>query len=489
LWSSKPGIRCYKKIYVGSGKSLTINPGTVIKGDSVANPVDATALVVDRGAKIYAQGTAECPIVFTSKRDNLNSASYGIANRGKWGGVVILGNATTNLTLANALAANAVGGTCTGSSCFGTGVGTGFVEGFVVSNPRNQYGGADDADNSGILKYVSIRHAGAKINAAGNELNGLTLGAVGSQTIIENIDIISNDDDGIEFFGGTVNVKNISVLFSNDDMYDWDQGWRGNAQFIFGIQLNDNVNSPAADNGFEADGDDQKTNATPLSKPTIYNATIIGDGDANQNTSDNSAHAAINAKEFTGGLIYNSIFANFETGLNMQQAKGTRVGDEAYYNWNTTGDLTVKSNTFVGMANSVRLNKAKASDGIAASGADLTKFSVTDKNDTTATVAGFDFTVTFSDPFTSTVSNEYDAVPNPALTTTQATPVNNFFTYAPYKGAFSSTQKSWLSDWSYTTLIDATGGLIACPTDINKDGSTTGADLGTLLLNFGGSCK
>ena len=478
-----------RKIYVGAGKSLTIQPGTLIKGDTaIGGPVNATALVVNRGAKIYAAGTAECPIVFTAKADPMNN-TYGVSNRGKWGGVVVLGNGITNLTLANATAANAPGGTCVGSSCFGTGVGTGFIEGFTVADVRNQYGGNDNADNSGVLKYISIRHAGAKINTNGNELNGLTLGAVGNGTIIENIDIIANDDDGIEWFGGAVNVKNISVLFSNDDMFDWDQGWVGNAQFLFGIQLNDNLNSPAADNGFEMDSDDQKTSATPLSRPTIYNATLIGDGDANQNTSDNSAHAAINAKEYTGGLIYNSIFANFETGLNMQKTFVAPRTGEAYVNWTPGTDLQVGCNTFINMAQAIRTSKSKTSDGAAALSTDLTKFSVTDKNDTVASVAGFDFVVAFSNPTTNVVSDEFDAIPNPALATTCATPTSNFFTYAPYKGAFSSTQKNWLSDWSYTTLIDVTNGLVACPTDVNKDGSTTNSDLSQILINFGQSCK
>lgn len=481
--------RIDRKIYVDTLKSLVIQPGTVIYGDPSpgGDPVQACALVVTRGGKIYADGTEECPIVFTATADPMNG-TYGVSNRGMWGGVVILGKATTNLTLANAT--SAFGGTCVGSSCFGTGVGTGYVEGFIAANSENQYGGTDDDDNSGIFRYVSIRHPGAVINTNGNELNGLTLGAVGRNTIIEHVDIISSNDDGIEWFGGTVNVKYITVMFCNDDKFDWDQGYRGKLQFVFGID-GDQPTDPAADNGIEADNDDQKTDATPLSRPVIYNMTIIGNGDLNQNVFDNSAHAAINAKEYTGGEIYNSVFARFETGFNMQQAPGSRVsGHEAYSNWDTTGTLIVKCNSFVGMAPShgLRLNKSKTSDGIAPSTANWTKFLTTDANDTVPSVAGFDFVyaMNFS---TNSVSDKFDAIPNPALATTCNTPADGFFQPAAYKGAFSSIGQNWLSDWSYTQLLNIQSGIAPCPTDINGDGITNNGDFLQLLGQFNQSCQ
>ena len=474
-----------KKIYVPSGKSITIQPGTLIKGNvnPGGDPTLATALVISRGGKIFASGTPDCQVVFTAQADNM-TGTYGVENSGAWGGLVLLGNATNNLTLGNAT--STFGGSCTGSSCFGTGVGTGYVEGFIAADSRNQYGGSDDDDNSGILRYVSVRHAGAKINAAGNELNGLTLASVGRGTTIDHVELISSDDDGIEFFGGTVNVKNIAVLFSNDDMFDWDQGWRGNAQFLFGISLT-GAGAPATDNGFEMDNDDQKTNATPLSKPIIYNATLIGNGDANQNVFDNSAHAAINAKEFTGGEIYNSIFANFETGFNMQKTFSAPRTAEAYVNWSPGTDLKVECNTFVNMANSVKTSKSKTSDGAYALAADLTKFSVTDKNDTLATLPGFDYLLTI-DNATNVVSDKYDAVPNPAVSTTCTTPANGFFTATNYKGAFPAATNSWLSDWAYTELAAVTNNTTPCPTDINGDGVTDNIDFLQFVGQFNQSC-
>lgn len=476
-----------KKIYVPNGKNLTIAPGTVIKGNTAGAPVDATALVVERGGKIFASGTATCPIVFTASADPMDG-TYGVSNRGQWGGVVILGKAKNNLTLANATAA--FGGTCTGSGCLATGVGTGFIEGFTAADARNQFGAApgaeDDNDNSGIMRHVSIRHAGAVV-ATANELNGLTLGSVGRGTTLEYIEVVSNDDDGIEFFGGTVNLKYATAMYVSDDMFDWDLGYTGKMQFLFGIYA-DSVSTPNCDNGFECDGDDKKTGALPLSNPTVYNATVIGNNMKNQNLSDKSAHAGINGKELTQGSIYNSIICNFETGFNMQQAPGTRAsGTEVYNNWNA-GTFKVNCNTFVGNSEGLKLDKSKTSDGIAPSGVDNTKFTTTDVNSVVASVPGFDFAWVMNTS-TNSVSDKYDATPNPNLSTTCTPPVDGFFNPANYKGAFKAGEKSWLSDWAYGNLVNTSPGLVPCPTDINLDGITNNTDFLQLLGQFGQSCN
>lgn len=482
-----------KKIYVPNGKSITIQPGTVIKGNvsPTGLPTEATALIVERGGKIFASGTPECPIVFTAAADPLDG-TYGIINHGPWGGVVILGKAANNLTLANAT--STFGGTCVGATCFGTGVGQGYIEGFTAADSRNQYGSAtpDNDDNSGIFKYVSIRHAGAIINANGNELNGLTLGSVGRGTTIDHIEIVSANDDGIEFFGGNVNIKYASVMYGMDDMYDWDHGYTGKMQFLFGIASTQTI-TPSSDNGFEMDNDDQKTSATPLSRPVIFNATLIGNGDLNQNVFDNSAHAAINAKEFTGGEIRSSIFANFETGFNMQQSAGSRAsGVEAYANWSPGTSLVVQCNTFIGNTESIKLNKSKTSDGIAASAGDVTKFGTTDLNTVAATATGFDFAFSI-DGNTNVINDTFDAVPEaiaiplsiPACTPTK----DGFFTETTYQGAFEAGKKSWLSDWSYGNLVKTTKGLVPCPTDLNVDGTTDVTDFLILLNEFDVVCQ
>jgi hypothetical protein len=480
-----------KKIYVAPGKSLTINPGTVIKGRKYSTADSATALTVEVGGKIFADGTSSCQIVFTAEADNLDG-TFPIANKGQWGGLLIAGKATNNLTLA----ANGpfTPGSGNGRLCVADGLGT--FEGFASSNSKDQFGvnlttgGVfDDNDNSGILRYVSIRHSGA-ILSVGGEINGLTLGSVGRGTSIEHIDISSCADDNIEFFGGTVNVKYLTMLFGNDDMLDWDDGYSGKIQFVFGMKT-DNTASVDADNGFEMDADDQKSNLLPRSHPVIYNVTMIGNNKAAL-TSDNSGLAAIEAKELTEGEIYNSVFASFRYGLNLIKSMGTRTGtSESYHNWanaggNGSNSLKVKCNAFVGMTSDFALDK----NGVVAfSAADTAQFYTTDKNVHLAAIPGFDYAFAVNNT-TNVISHKVDATPNPAMSTTGcASPVDGFFTSAPYKGAFASTGQNWMTGWSYAALLQTVGGLQSCPTDLNFDGKTDNIDFLQMLGNFNTTCQ
>ena len=186
---------------------MTIQAGTVIKGEA-GSGANATALLVARGAKLVAEGTAASPIIFTSIADELKPGQIASPNleptlNGLWGGVLILGRAPIS---GNAAAVQ--------------------IEGIPPSDQNGLYGGSDAADNSGSLKYISIRHGGANIGE-GNEINGLTLGGVGTGTVIENVEVIGNQDDGIEWFGGTVNVRNAIVWNAGDDAMDTDQAWAG----------------------------------------------------------------------------------------------------------------------------------------------------------------------------------------------------------------------------------------------------------------------
>jgi hypothetical protein len=482
-----------KKIYVPNGKILTIQPGTVIKGRFDSTPANATALTVEVGGKIFAAGAPDCQIVFTAEADNLDG-TYSISNKGQWGGVLIAGKATNNLTLA----ANGPfqAGVGDGRLCVADGIGT--FEGFASTNSKDQFGvtpaSFDDNDNSGVLKYVSIRHAGA-ILQTGGELNGLTLGSVGRGTTLEHIEITSCADDNIEFFGGTVNIKYLTMLFGNDDMLDWDDGYSGKIQFVFGMKT-DNTASVDADNGFEMDADDQKSNLTPRSHPIIYNVTMIGNNKASL-SSDNSGLAAIEAKELTEGEIYNSVFANFRYGLNVIKAVGTRTGGaESYHNW-TGGSLKVQCNTFVGMTKDFAIDKNAAGGsvvgGIITGGvltSDTAQFYTTDKNKVVASIAGFDYALAINNT-TNGITHTVDAIPNPALSTTgcPTAPVDGFFTPAAYRGAFAPTGKNWMSEWSYSTLLGTVKGMQSCPTDINVDGSTNNSDFLQLLGQFNNSCN
>ena len=481
-----------KKIYIPTGKTLTINPGTVIKARFDAAPQNANALVIERGAKIMAEGAPDCQIVFTAEADALDGL-YPIANKGQWGGIVILGKASNNLTLAGNGPFVAGGA---GKLAVADGLGT--MEGFASTAIQDQYGANlsggesfNDNDNSGILKYVSIRYSGA-ILAVGAELNALSLGSVGRGTTIENVEVVSCADDNIEIYGGTVNMKYITTIFGNDDMFDWDLGWSGKAQFLFGMKT-DNTASEDSDNGFESDSDDQKTNATLKSKPVIYNATILGNSKTTL-TSDNSSIAAINAKELTGGEIYNSVFANFKNGLNLVKSLGTRSGtSEAYHNWsNSLGNgseiLKVKCNTFVGCTNPLTVGSNPAN----VVAADNTQFTTTDLNTivTGNTLPGFDYSFAVNNT-TNVFSAKNDPVPNPALSVAgcPVAPADGFFRAANYRGAFASTGDNWLSDWSYSQILGATKGLVSCPTDINGDGVTNVSDFLIFAPAFGSSCN
>jgi len=489
-----------QKIYIPSGQTITIAPGTVLKGrlapdgatPGTPDPVKASALVIERGGKIIADGSADCQIVFTAEADPVNG-TYAIANKGKWGGLVILGKASNNLTYA-ANGPFVAGGS--GKLAVANGLGT--MEGFATSNTQDQYGANltagesfDDNDNSGILRYASVRFAGA-ILFVGAELNGITLGSVGRGTTLEHIEVVSCADDNIELFGGTVNLKYVSTLFGNDDMIDYDCGWTGKAQFIFGMKT-DVTASVDSDNGFEADSDDNKSNNNPKSIPVFYNVTMIGNSKT-ATTSDNSSIAAINAKELTGGEFYNSVFANFKNGFNMVKSFGTRTGgSEAYHNWSTangngTSILKVKCNTFVGVTNPLTVGSAVANVVTA----DNDQF-VADGNVIVVgnTLPGFDYSFTV-DNTTNTFSGKNDVTPNPALSVSgcPSAPVDGFYRAANYRGAFSSNaNENWLSNWSYSQVLGATKGLAACPTDINADGVTNVNDFLQLSSSFGTSCN
>lgn len=238
------------RIAVENGATLTIEAGTIIKGEA-GTQANATALLVARGGKIMAEGTATAPIIFTSVadeicQDDIAAGNFGSPNldptvNGLWGGVIILGKAPIS-----------VSGDATENQ----------IEGIPTSDQNGLYGGSDAADNSGVLKYVSIRHGGTNIGS-GNEINGLSLGGVGSGTTIENIEIVANQDDGIEWFGGAVNVSNVVVWNVGDDGIDTDQSWDGTLDNFMVITVGGHC--------FELDGPE----GTMEAGHTIKNGTII----------------------------------------------------------------------------------------------------------------------------------------------------------------------------------------------------------------------
>lgn len=252
-WTSNNVYQLGGRITVLSGATLTIEPGTIIKGEA-GTGANATALLIARGGKLVADGTAEAPIIFTSVADEIKPADIDAGNfgspnldptvNGLWGGVIILGRAPISASSNNGDVSEVQ------------------IEGIPTSDSNGLYGGNEAADNSGTIRYVSIRHGGANIGA-GNEINGLTLGGVGSGTIIEHVEVVANQDDGIEWFGGTVNVSNVVVWNAGDDAIDTDQSWDGT--------LNNFVVVAATGHSFELDGPEGSYQAGQ----TIQNGTVV----------------------------------------------------------------------------------------------------------------------------------------------------------------------------------------------------------------------
>jgi hypothetical protein len=282
-------------VTVDSAVTLTIPAGTLILGDA---DVAGSALIVRRGGKLIADGRAGAPIVFTSSRP------AGSRNRGDWGGIVLNGLSTCNFPA---------------DQCVGEG----------SSGP---YGGNDPDDDSGVLRYVRIEFAGYEVSF-GNELNGLTLNGVGSGTTIEYVQSHMGSDDGIEWFGGTVNARYLLVTGASDDSFDYSTGWSGKGQFWIALQDPDD-----ADTGFEVDNNEEDYDASPLTRPTIYNVTLIGKA-AGAGTAGESTRALL-LRRGTGGELRNFIVLGFEVGLDIDNA-------ETYARC-ASGDLLIAHSIFHG---------------------------------------------------------------------------------------------------------------------------------------------
>jgi hypothetical protein len=247
-------------VYVTSGSKLIIEPGTKI----ISDISEKGALCIERGGQIIAEGTATKPIVFTSGKPD------GQKSPGDWGGIVILGNAKTNRITEPTIEG---------------GIGKGF-------------GGTNDLDNSGILRYVRIEYAGIA-SQPNSEINALTLGGVGSGTIIENVQTIYANDDAFEFFGGTVNAKNLYAFATADDDFDFDFGYTGT--ITNGVAKRDPqfVDSGDAGNGVECDNDATGTNAQPYTHPKLYNMILIGPNVSTALANHNFALRFRRATQFT----------------------------------------------------------------------------------------------------------------------------------------------------------------------------------------------
>ena len=268
------------KVVVRSGGSLTIEAGTIVKAQN-GQGVEATALVIAAGASINAIGTEDSPIIFTDIEDSIDygdgiiSPNRKPTDTGKWGGVIILGNAIV-----------------------GEDGGSDDIEGIAEGYTWTSYGGNDDEDTSGILSFISIRHSGTQL-AGGDEIQGLTLGGIGSGTTLNNIEVVGSNDDGIEIFGGAAQITNIVILNQRDDAIDLDEGFRGTLTNAV-IVMRSN-----SDNPFEIDGTEDSTG-------TIGGSFTINDATVYANTAPESGKNFLgdwksDATGFTNNVVFKNI--------------------------------------------------------------------------------------------------------------------------------------------------------------------------------------
>ena len=363
-----------EKLYVTDGVSLTIPAGTVIKAKAQTG-ANAAALVVSRGGKIYALGTAEKPIIFTSIDDPIQpdgtyaegESSPGVDVLGKWGGVIVLGHAPGS---------------------FKGDVSEVQIEGIPADDIYGLYGGSNPNDNSGIIQYVSIRHGGADIGE-GNEINGLTLGGVGNQTVIRNVEVVANKDDGVEFFGGTVNASNLLVWGQGDDGLDIDQAYSGTI-YNSVVKL-----EGSSDHGLEIDGPEGSAEGSFQ----ITNTTIIGATDLSNCESLADKGEIADFRSNAMGSLNRIAIKHFAQGKDVELDAGDEDNNSAisdnYKNNKLTFiniDVVVPSNCNIGELSDIFVDKL--SENKSSFSADSENFAefVDDGSEVGANISEFEWT-------------------------------------------------------------------------------------------------
>lgn len=377
-------------VYVPNGVTLTIEKGTVVKSDIEKKG----ALAIERGGKLIADGTADDPIIFTSGKP------ANARERGDWGGVVLLGKATTNR-----------GGSPT-------------IEGGL----GREYGGTEDDDNSGTLRYVRIEFAG--ISAFENsEINALTLAGVGRGTIIENIQVSYANDDAFEFFGGTVNCKNLISYSTADDDFDFDFGYSGKIQYA--VCLRDPAIADSDEgNGIESDNENPAALAQPYTRAVLSNFTFVGpNGAANTQAKLNYANRF---RRHTRFVLRNSILMGFPKGGFVMESDSTA---SAYKQ-----GLSEFKNNLVHALMDAYLSK----DNTKMTTAEVATKAAAEGNVTYATANEIKLT----DPFNLAAPNFLPQAGSPALTGANYTGLDAawFKTTDAFRGAFGSV--NWMDKWT-----------------------------------------
>lgn len=304
-------------VYVTAGATLTIDPGVIVKGDKDTKG----ALIVERGAKIMAEGTVSQPIVFTSNQE-MGSRTYG-----DWGGVILCGKAPVNWSSGQAQ---------------------------VEGGPRSFYGGTDPHDNSGKMKYVRIEFGGIAFSP-NNEVNSLTFCGVGDGTEIDYVQCSYNGDDAYEWFGGTVNAKHLVALRTWDDDFDTDNGFQGKVQF--GAVVRDNVADLSGSKAFESDSYLSGTysgipyDATKVNRSIFSNITAIGPVvNPGATTTDPNFVAAVHIRRGSGISVLNSVIAGWPCGLLIDESSSS-YGSTVANIGSAINDLQFRNNIVCGTSN------------------------------------------------------------------------------------------------------------------------------------------
>jgi hypothetical protein len=403
-------------VYVTKNATLTIPAGTVIAGDKASKGT----LVITRGAKIDAQGTASKPIVFTSAQ------AAGARREGDWGGVILLGRAPINTTGGEAKIEGGLAPT-----------GGGDEKAYIW------FGGTDANDNSGILKYVRIEFAGIAYSPD-NEINGLTLGGVGAGTTLSYIQVYRSGDDAFEWFGGTVNADHLVSTYAWDDDWDTDNGFSGNVQFCVS-QRYKTIADQSGSNGFESDNDANGSANTPQTKAVFSNMTVLGPiTSGNTGTYNANFQHGAQIRRNAAQSIYNSILAGFPVGVYIDGTKGTPT----IKNTGATGvegPLFFKNNIIAGCTTPWKVDAASG-------GSAWTNFSTQASN--TVLPNAQDVLLVNPNKFSDAIAGAADAgrpnfllqAASPALTGADFTGLTGFQAVL-YRGAFD-TANDWTAGWT-----------------------------------------
>jgi len=390
------------EVHVKSGGNIVIPAGTRIFGEKTSKG----SLIIERGGKINAVGTANNPIIFTS------AFPAGNRNAGDWGGIVILGKAKINTV---------------------TGADTASIEGYATSI---YYGGQDDNDSSGVMQYVRIEYAGVAL-APNNEINGLTFGGVGKRTVIDHIMVSYSGDDSFEWFGGNVNCKYLIAYNGIDDEFDTDNGFRGRCQFLLSIK-HPNIADISGSNGFESDNNAAPNFNAPRTQAIFSNVTFIGSKKYDTSTVDPNHKRGMHLRRNSLQNVYNTIFMGYPTGILFD---GTGVANAC------NGD-TIKfvSNIIAGISGKNFDTAAMSSNGFNATTWALNSSRLNDTLNTNDQVM-------LTNAYGGYITNNWNGsmfIPlagSPCLTrATNVNTVDSYFDAVDYRGAFKTN--NWATGWT-----------------------------------------